>query len=68
MESLLKVVELFSSSMCMSFGLNKCTTTSVMRGKLVESSNVALADNATIQALDVLDFYKLFLINFVSTQ
>ena len=58
LESLLKVVELFSSSICMNFGLNKCATTSVMRGKLVEYSDMALSDDVTIQALDVLDFYK----------
>ena len=29
-----------------------------MRGKLVESSDMALSDDVTIQALDVLDFYK----------
>ena len=45
LESLLKVVKLFSSSICMNFGLNKCATTSVMRGKLVESSDMALSDD-----------------------
>ena len=58
LKSLLKAVELFSSSICMGFGLNKCATTLVMRSKLVESSDVTLRDDVTIQALDVLDFYK----------
>ena len=42
----------------MSFGLNKCATTSAMKGNFVERSDVALADDFTIQALDVLDFYE----------
>jgi len=58
LESLLNVVKLFSSSICMTFGLNKCATASVVRGKLVESNDVNLDVDVTISALDVLDSYK----------
>ena len=55
LESLLNVVKLFSSSMHMTFGLNNCATASVVRGKLVESTDMTLIYNVTIQALDVFD-------------
>ena len=42
----------------MTFRLHKCATASVMRDKLVESNDVNLDDDVTIQALDVLDSYK----------
>ena len=60
LELLLKDCKLFSSSICtyMSFGLNKCATTSAMKGNFVERSDVALANDFTIQAIDVLDFYE----------
>ena len=58
LESLLNVVQIFSNSICMSFGINKCATASVVRGKLIESSNVDLPNDVTIQALNVLDSYK----------
>jgi len=58
LECLLNVVKLFSSSICMTFGLNKCATASVVRGKLVESNDVSLDVDVTIPALDVLDSYK----------
>ena len=48
----------FSSSIRMTFGLNKRATASVMRGKLVESNDVNLDYDVTIQAVDVLDSYK----------
>ena len=37
---------------------NKCATASVVRGKLIESSNVDLPNYVTIQALYILDSYK----------
>ena len=52
------IVHIFSTSICMSFGLNKCATTSVVRGKLTESSNIALPDDVTIKGLDVFESYK----------
>ena len=55
LESLLNVVKLFSSSIHMNFGLNKCATASVVRAKLVESTDMTLVYNVTIQALDVFD-------------
>jgi len=58
LESLLNVVKLFSDSICMTFGLNKCATASVVRGKFVESNDVTLDSDVMIPALDVLDFYK----------
>ena len=58
LESLLHTVKLFSSSICMNFGLDECATTSVVRGKLVESNNVILTKDITTPALDIFDFYK----------
>ena len=42
----------------MSFWLDKCAIASVVRGKLVESSNVTLTNDVTIPALDMFDSYK----------
>ena len=47
LESLLHAVKVFSSSICIKFGLDKCATTSVVRGKLVESNNEILTKDIT---------------------
>ena len=58
LESFLHTIKLFGSSVCMNFGLDKCATTSVVRGKLVESNHVILTKDITIPALDIFDSYK----------
>ena len=57
-ESLLHTVKLFSSSIYMNFGLHKCATASVVRGKLIESNNVILTNDITILAMNIFDLYK----------
>ena len=58
LESLLNTVTLFSDSICMSFGIKKCASASVIRGKLAESTNVTLSEEVVIPAFGVLDSYK----------
>ena len=58
LESLLNTVRLFSDSICMSFGLSKCASASIIRGKLSGSTNVTLSEDVIIPALGALDSYK----------
>ena len=51
MESLLQTVRLFSEDMRMEFGIEKCSTLNMRRGKLQHSTGVHFAKGKTIPGL-----------------
>ena len=58
LESLLHTVRIFSSSIGMEFGLNKCATVSIERGKFVSGEDITLPSNEMVSALDMSQLYQ----------
>ena len=58
LESLVHTVKIFSSSIGMEFGLNKCVTVSIEHGKFVSGEGIALPTNEEISTLDMSKAYK----------
>ena len=58
LERLLHVVHMFSSDICLTFGLDKCAKSSVTRGKIVSSDDITLSDDCPIHVLGVGETYK----------
>ena len=58
LERLLHTVYLFSKDVDLTFGLNKCAKTSVIRGKVVSSDDIPLSDDCSIHVLNVGVSYK----------
>ena len=58
LKDLLEIVSMFSRDICMSFGLDKCNTMTIKRGKLVKGHDITLLTAETIKALDLRDQYK----------
>ncbi|KAI5742241.1 hypothetical protein M8J77_004984 [Diaphorina citri] len=59
LQSMMEIVVNFSSSICMSLGLNKCNILNVKRGKIIESPSMhLLSENIKIDALSTDDYYK----------
>lgn len=52
------IIKTFSDDVKMDFGLDKCGTVVVKRGKRVNSQNIQLNDGSTIKNLDQNDVYK----------
>jgi len=58
LESLVKTVKLFSDAIHMRFGIEKCATASISRGKLVVSDDLAVTEDTVIPAMNAPDSYK----------
>ena len=58
LESLVHVVQLYSEDICMSFGLAKCRTATVVRGKLCSSEGLMVSDDNAISALPYGEAYR----------
>ena len=58
LESLLSTVKLFSSSIHMNFGIDKCATTSIVKGKLTSCEDIAVSADTIIPSLNTYDSYK----------
>jgi len=58
LHSLLSTVEMFSSDVGLSFGLDKCAKLSICRGKAVAMGNMAISSEVNIRELDTGETYK----------
>ena len=58
LERLLHVVLMFSSDVGLTFGLDKCAKSTVIRGKIVPSDDIPLSDICSIHVLCVGETYK----------
>ena len=58
LRDLINIVSMFSNDINMKFGLDKCNTLSIRKGKLIESNNISLNNEETIKALDIREQYK----------
>ena len=58
LESLVKTVKLFSDAIHMKFGIDKCATASLTRGKLSVCDDLAVSEDTVIPALNSFDSYK----------
>lgn len=58
LEGLLELVRKFSEDVGMSFGLEKCATVNVKRGKMSEEENIVLSDGREVASLRTEDRYK----------
>lgn len=58
LQSLLEIVSKFSRDICMSFGVEKCATLNVRRGKIEDSEYVQLMDGTQIGCLGRTGNYK----------
>ena len=58
LESLVSTVNQFSISIHMNFGIDKCATASLVKGKLTSSEELVVTADTIILALDNYDSYK----------
>jgi len=58
LETLLRTVHMFSTDVCLAFGLDKCAKLSVVRGKVVSSGSITLSQDVDIHELNVGECYK----------
>ena len=58
LDSLIKTVRVFSQDIRMLFGINKCATIVLKRGKLVKSDGIKLPDGKEMKSLNEGDGYK----------
>ena len=58
LESLLSTVKLFSSSIHMDFGIDKCATTSIVKDKITSCEDIAVSADTIIPSLNTYDSYK----------
>ena len=58
LDSLVKTVKLFSDAIHMRFGIEKCATASISRGKLVVSDDLVVTEDTVISAMNAPDSYK----------
>lgn len=58
LEYLLKIIESFSTEIKMEFGIDKCRTVNIIRGKLNKGPNFATQDGNCIESMDDNDIYK----------
>ena len=58
LESLIQTVRIYSSDMGMEFGLEKCASLVMKRGKIVESDGITLPDDKMIRNLKEDESYK----------
>ena len=58
LRSLLRIVKKFSDDITMEFGLKKCAKISIIKGKMVRSSNISLNEHKHIKELSNTESYK----------
>ena len=58
LESLIQTVRIYSSDIGMEFGLEKCASLVMKRGKIVESDGITLPDDKMIRNLKEDESYK----------
>ena len=58
LRSLLRIVKKFSDDIRMEFGLEKCAKISIIKGKMVRSSNISLNEHTHIKELSNTESYK----------
>jgi hypothetical protein len=58
LESLLNTVRIFSTDISMEFGLEKCTTLTIHKGKATHTEGLTLSNNNTIKGLSLEESYK----------
>ena len=58
LESLMNTVRIFSNDIKMEFGLDKCATLSVKRGKVISTEGIRLPDGNTVRSLQPNETYK----------
>ena len=58
LECLVKTVKLFSDAIHMKFGIDKCATASLTRGRLTVCDDLDVSEDTVIPALNVYDSYK----------
>ena len=57
LESLLNTVRIFSNDISMEFGLDKCATLAIIKGKVIETQGMNLPNN-NIKGLNLDESYK----------
>ena len=58
LESLLNTVRIFSTDISMEFGLEKCATLTIHKGKATHTEGLTLSNNNTIKGLSLEESYK----------
>jgi hypothetical protein len=58
LESLLNTVKIFSDTIEMEFGLEKCATLSIQRGEIKQAQGIELPNKQTIRSLNLEESYK----------
>ena len=58
LESLLNTVRIFSTHISMEFGLEKCATLTIHKGKATHAEGLTLSNNNTIKGLSLEESYK----------
>jgi hypothetical protein len=58
LESLLNTVRIFSNDISMEFGLDKCATLTIQRGKVTNTENINMPNNNNIKGLSLEESYK----------
>jgi len=58
LESLLNTVKIFSDTIGMEFGLEKCATLSIQRGEIKQAQGIELPNKQTIRSLNLEESYK----------
>ena len=58
LHDLIDIVSMFSNDIKMKFGLDKCNTLTIKKGKLVKSNDITLKNEETIKGLDIRELYK----------
>ena len=58
LESLLNTVRIFSTDISMEFGLEKCATLTIHKGKATHTEGLTLSNNNTIKRLSLEESYK----------
>ena len=58
LESLLNTVRIFSTDISMGFGLEKCATLTMHKGKATHTEGFTLSNNNTLKGLSLEESYK----------
>jgi sulfur relay (sulfurtransferase) complex TusBCD TusD component (DsrE family) len=58
LSSLLQITEMFSADIKMNFGIDKCKTCSIKKGKLTKHEGFQLASEQIIQGMNINECYK----------
>ena len=60
MQMCVSIVETFSRDIGMEFGIEKCATIEIKKGKVTRGGDIALLDGVEMQSLKTQEFYKYF--------